>query len=429
MVTRRGLITGATVTAAAVTTAACEPRAPAGQPVNAPAFDPRDWASVKAQFPLTPGEANFAAFVFSSHLPAVRAAIAEAAAGLDRDPVGYLRNEERFEREVDDAARGYLGGGEGAIAYNDSTTAGLGLLYSGLRLAPGDEILTTEHDFYATHEALRLLAARTGVMVRRVRLYQDPAKASEDEMLAALGGALTPQVKVVALTWVHSGTGVRLPIAPMADLIRSRTDALVCLDAVHGFGARRERPGDLKVDFYASGGHKWLFGPRGTGVLWGSPAGWARFTPVVPTFHRAAIGSWITGRTLPSTPGELATPGGYHTFENRWALAAAFAFHKTIGVDRIATRTEQLAARLKDGLAGLSHVTLATPRSPALSAGIVCLSVRGLPPDTVVERLRSSHRVVATVTPYATQLVRLGASIATDEADVDRTIAALRTMG
>jgi selenocysteine lyase/cysteine desulfurase len=88
-----------------------------------------------------------------------------------------------------------------------------------------------------------------------------------------------------------------------------------------------------------------------------------------------------------------------------------------------------LATRLKDGLAGLGHVTLATPRSPVLSAGIVCFSVRGLAPDTVVERLRSSHWVVATVTPYATQLVRLGPSIATDEADVDRAIAALRTMG
>jgi hypothetical protein len=68
----------------------------------------------------------------------------------------------------------------------------------------------------------------------------------------------------------------------------------------------------------------------------GSPAGWSRYTPVVPAFHRAAIGSWITGRTLPSTPGALATPGGYHTFENRWALGAAFAFHEAIGADRIA---------------------------------------------------------------------------------------------
>ena len=43
-----------------------------------------------------------------------------------------------------------------SLALTDSTTMGLGLLYGGLRLAPDEEVLTTEHDFYATHEALRL---------------------------------------------------------------------------------------------------------------------------------------------------------------------------------------------------------------------------------------------------------------------------------
>ena len=231
---------------------------------------------------------------------------------------------------------------------------------------------------------------------------------------------------MVALTWVHSGTGVRLPVAAMADLIRSRTQALVCLDAVHGFGARRERPGDLKVDFFVSGGHKWLFGPRGTGVLWGSKAGWDRYTPVVPSFSRAAIGSWITGRPQPVSPGDLATPGGYHTFEHRWALAAAFDLHRRIGVDRVADRTEQLATKLKDGIRDLKHVTLVTPHSPALSAGLVCCTVRGKAPDTAVRELRERHRVVASVTPYPTALVRFGPSIATDEADVDRALAALK---
>jgi selenocysteine lyase/cysteine desulfurase len=427
MVTRRGLIATSALIA---TTAACTSKEEPEQHAGASALkdlDPSSWASVKAQFPLSKDDANFAAFVFASHPASVREAIAEYAGKLDRDPVGFLASDEsRLEAEVADAAHAYLGGDEGGTAFTDSTTAGLGLLYSGLKLAPGDEILTTEHDFYATHESLRLLAARTGCTVRRVQLYRDPAAATEDEILSALGAALTPKVAVVALTWVHSGTGVRLPVAAMADLVRSRTRALVCLDAVHGFGVRRERPGDLKVDFFVSGGHKWLFGPRGTGVLWGSKAGWDRYTPVVPSFSRAAIGSWITGRQLPLPPGDLATPGGYHTFEHRWALTAAFDLHKRIGADRIADRTEQLATKLKDGIKDLGHVTLVTPRSPALSAGLVCCSIRGKAPDAAVRELRERHRVVASVTPYATALVRFGTSIATDEADVDRALTALK---
>src|SRR5688572_1386627 len=428
MVTRRGLIaTSALIATTAACTADNEPeKRPGGNALKD--LDPSNWASVKAQFPLSSADANFAAFVFASHPASVREAINEFAAKLDADPVGFLASDEsRLESEVAKAAHAYLGGDEGGTAFTDSTTAGLGLLYSGLKLAPGDEILTTEHDFYATHESLRLLAARTGCTVRRVRLYGDPATATEDEILSALGAALSPQVAVVALTWVHSGTGVRLPVAAMSDLIRSRTKALVCVDAVHGFGARKEKPADLKVDFFASGGHKWLFGPRGTGVLWGSPAGWARYTPVIPTFDRNTIGSWITGRQFPATPGALASPGGYHNFESRWALAAAFDFHQRIGADRVAERTERLATRLKDGIAELANVALSTPRTPALSAGIVCRSVRGLRPADAVAALRG-HNVTASVTPYATELLRFGTSIATDEADVDRALAALRAL-
>jgi len=424
MVTRRNLMRGA----AAATGGAAATAALAGcQPERNPgAWDPTSWASVKAQFPLDKAYAQLAAFVFSCHPAPVRSRIAEHAAAADRDPVALAHGPE--ENELREIAAAYLDGGPDRIAFTDSTTAGLGLLYSGLKLAAGDEIVTTEHDFYATHESLRLLAARTGVTVRTVRLYDSAAEASAERMLSALAAALTPKVKVVALTWVHSGTGVRLPVRELADLVHSRTDALVCLDAVHGFGALADQPPGLGVDFFVSGCHKWLFGPRGTGLIWGTDRGWERYTPVVPSFDRAAIGAWITGRAAPLAAGRAATPGGYHTFEYRYALDAAFRFHERIGRARVAERTLALAARLKAGLGELPHVTVHTPGSPALSAGIVCCAVRGRPPGEVVRRLAEA-KVIATVTPYRTELVRFGTSLATDPGDVDAAVRALRALG
>ena len=64
----------------------------------------------------------------------------------------------------------YLGARAEEVALTDSTTMGLALLYSGLRLRRGQDVLTTEHDFLATHEGLRLLAERTGAKVRKVRV-------------------------------------------------------------------------------------------------------------------------------------------------------------------------------------------------------------------------------------------------------------------
>jgi isopenicillin-N epimerase len=118
------------------------------------------------------------------------------------------------------------------------------------------------------------------------------------------------------------------------------------------------------------------------------------------------------------------TPGGFHSFEHRWALADAFAFHGRIGRSRVAKRTSALARQLKDGLAAVDRVRLKTPVDEALSAGLVCLEVEGLDPGEVVGRL-DARGIVASVTPYATQYVRLGPSIVNTPAEVDEVVGAI----
>lgn len=100
------------------------------------------------------------------------------------------------------------------------------------------------------------------------------------------------------------------------------------------------------------------------------------------------------------------TPGGFHSFEHRWALDEAFLFHQAIGKSKVTQHIYELNQQLKQGLAAMPHVTLHTPMSQDLSAGIVCLEVAGLAPRTVVEKLRQRN-IVGSVTPYATKYVRL----------------------
>src|SRR6185312_11509255 len=180
MLSRRALL-GAAGAGGALALAGCT--AESAEPD--PPFDPRDWASVRAQFRLPTDRAQLAAFVFASHPAPVRAAIERHRQGLDDDPTGYLdAHEAALDTAVAAAAARHLDTKPAQLAFTDSTTMGLGLLYSGLRFNPGDEILTTEHDFYATHEALRLLAERDGVTIRRTRLYAQPARASVEEIVA-----------------------------------------------------------------------------------------------------------------------------------------------------------------------------------------------------------------------------------------------------
>jgi selenocysteine lyase/cysteine desulfurase len=321
------------------------------------------------------------------------------------------------------------------IALTDSTTMGLALVYGGLRLRAGEEVLTTTHDFYSTHESLRLRAVRTAAHVRRIRLYRDARSVSVDEVVSGVRGAVTRRTRVLAVTWVHSSTGVKLPLRAIADVLqsvnRSRAPAdriLLCVDAVHGFGVEAATPAELGCDVFVSGCHKWLFGPRGTGLVWARPAAWNAITPTIPSFDGRAIGAWIR-RQPPRLPRAAAvTPGGFHSFEHRWALREAFEFRREIGQARVEARTHELASRLKAGLREIPGVRLVTPDGPALSAGLVCFSVGSHDPGDVVALLYDRARIVASVTPYAARYVRFGPSILNSPADVDLALRTIRTL-
>jgi selenocysteine lyase/cysteine desulfurase len=411
--TRKELLAGA---AAAGVVAGC-----GGSPKPIPS---KGWAAVKGQFALSADVRHFDAFVLATHPKTVREAIDRHRRGLDADPNGYLREHEaELDQRVAAAVARYLGVRETDLAFTDSTTMGLGLVYAGIDVRGADAV-ATEHDFYATHEALRL---RFG-SVRRIRLYDDPATATVDGIVEAVQAGIDGNTGLLALTWVHSSTGVKLPLEAIARRIdgERRQGMLVVVDGVHALGAVDEPVGIDSFDVLVAGCHKWLGGPRGTGLVWSIKA-WDRLEATIPSFDGDPYLAWLEDRPMGETdkPGAVFTPGGFHSFEHRWALAEAFDYQAKLGRADVAERIRTLATRLKEGLAGLPNVKLVTPMSPSLSAGIVCFDVTGMRAGDAVERLRSEHKIGASVTPYATEHVRLGPGLWVDEADVDAAIRAV----
>ena len=203
----------------------------------------------------------------------------------------------------------------------------------------------------------------------------------------------------------------------------------MCVDGVHGFGAEAATARELRCDAFVSGCHKWLYGPRGTGVLWANGRARELMRPTIPSFDDgASYGAWMAGTAPTGVPdGARLTPGGFHSFEHRWALQEAFRFHEAIGRRRIDARIRQLTRRLQTGLSEIRGVRLRTPASSALSAGLVCFEVAGADPAVVVQRL-AARRIVASVTPYAVRYVRLGPGIVNTPADVDAAVRAIAAL-
>ncbi len=373
----------------------------------------QDWQAVRGEFNLSRDYIHLTGFLLASHPRPVREAIETHRRGLDENPANYLHDHgQRLEADVVGAAAEYLAVDPTEIALTDSTTMD-----------------------YSTATALRLRAERTGASVRAVSLYANPATATEEEITEAVVRALKPRTRVVAVTWVHSCTGVKLPIRRIADALAEinaqRDDgdrALLCVDGVHGIGVDDATMADLGCDFFVAGTHKWMFGPRGTGLVWGKSQAWPAATAIIPTFNRRAGQIWV--KAIPPEdipPAALMTPGGFHSFEHRWALGEAFRFHQRIGKPRIAERIHLMNRQLKEGLAKMSHIKLHTPPADNLSAGIVCFEVDGTTPEEVVNRLQE-RRIIASVTPYATRYARLAPSLLTSPEEIDTALREVRAL-
>jgi len=234
---------------------------------------------------------------------------------------------------------------------------------------------------------------------------------------------------VVGLTWVHSSTGIRLPIREIAAALRARPGLplLLVVDGVHGLGSTDETVATMGCDYFCAGTHKWMFAPRGTGLVWANAENWARLRPLIPSFtdFDQYVAWERQGALATPTTADRMSPGGFHAYEHQWAAAAAFRMHRQMGRTRVAARIRELNEQCKAGLASNPKVTLHTPMSGELSAGLVAFEVEGVAPADVVRQLLA-RKVIASTSPYAVTYARLAPSLVNTAEEVERAVRAVR---
>ena len=366
------------------------------------------WEAYRGLFDLDPEVAFLDAMIISSHPEPVRRAIERHQRGLDVDPATYIDDHWHLADMAAQRLAELVGfgdpEGEGPerVALTDSTTMGLGLVYGGLDLPKDHHILLpdTSLGFTTNAVALRFYAEdadedkdpRT-TWRKRVRcftMYDQLSDVSEDALAAAVISAVRPETAVVGLTWVSSSTGLMLPIRRICDDLKSLNKArakdrlhpvIVVVDAAHALGVVPFDFDELGADFLVAGCHKWLFGPRGTGCIIGTKDAWPSITPSIDTFRGT------------KTDGRRNSPGGIHSYANRWALADAVSLHLRHGSDRIWTRTRELFHLLAERLERIPGISLVTPRQDGLSAGVLCCAVEGHTARDAKQLLRHRFRV------------------------------------
>lgn len=184
---------------------------------------------------------------------------------LEANPIRFLTRE--LEGRLDAARRevsAFLNADPEGLVVVPNATTGVATVLESLRLRPGDELLTNDHEYNATVNALETVAGRAKARVVTVPVRL-PIRHPEEVVEAHLA-AVTPRTRIALISHVTSPSGLVFPIETLVrELDRLGVDTLV--DAAH-------TPGQLPVDLRALGaawwtgnGHKWLCGPKGAGML------------------------------------------------------------------------------------------------------------------------------------------------------------------
>jgi len=388
------------------------------QAIAAPASnDP--WTGFKQLFNQDPDYLHFSNFLVATHPKPVREAIERYRAQIDRNP-GLAMDwglQETWKREgqVREWAGRYLKATPAQIALTGSTSEGLAMIYGGIKVRPDQEILTTVHEHYATEFSLDFRVRKEQTRVRKIRLFEHANRVSVDEVLGNIQRNIRPNTRVLGMTWVQSGSGVKLPIGEIGKLVedhnRNRDDRdriLYVVDGVHGFGVENLDFPDMHCDFFIAGTHKWMFGPRGTGLVCARDPQNQYVTPMVPTFSE--------DQDFATT----MTPGGFHAFEHRWAADEAFKLHLQLGKAQVQARIHALNTELKDHLLAHPQIELVTPRSPELSAGFTFFRVKGQESEAVADYMMKNRVVIDAVDRDVGPVIRTSPGLLNSSDEIQR---------
>lgn len=254
---------------------------------------------------------------------------------LERQPVEFLERE--YVQRIDTArARlaDYLGADLDGLVFVQNTTAGVNAVARSLELGPGDQVLTTNHEYGACLLAWQVVCAARGASLVVAELPDplvDPAS-----VVAALEAAATERTRAVFVSHLASMTAAVLPVSAICGWARKR-GAVSVVDGAHVPGQLQLDVASVGADAYVGNCHKWLCAPKGSAFLW--VAEWMRdqVEPVVV--------SWGCEEGAPFA--DRHSWGGTHDPAASLAVPTAIAFQARLRWDDVRARGHALAERFQ----------------------------------------------------------------------------------
>ncbi|OQA46882.1 MAG: Isopenicillin N epimerase [Chloroflexi bacterium ADurb.Bin325] len=355
---------------------------------------------------------------------------------LEWQPVEFIgRRSLRLLAEARGALAGYLGVADpNNLVYFPNPTTAVNMVarslaavgtqpISGrdaLKLGPGDEILTTDHEYPAMDQTWGFIAERTGASYTH---HPMPLPMTTPEaFVERFWSAVNPRTKVIFISHITCQTAVILPIE---EIIR-RARAAGILTIIDGAHAPSQIPLNLDAlgaDIYVGACHKWLCAPKGAAFLYARPEVQRLLDPLViswgvgyePVNGRSSLVAWQEPQGTRDPSAFLSVP-------------AAIRFQAEHDWDAVRARCHALAVATRARIHALTGLEMIAPEEWFSQL----VSIR-LPDDTDLDALRRAlwedYRIEVPIGRWNGQAyVRVSFQAYNDESDADALVHALRKL-
>jgi isopenicillin-N epimerase len=339
---------------------------------------------------------------------------------LERQPVEFLS---RRQRPLIDDARaalaGYLHAGPDDVVFLPNVTTALNVVARSLPLQPGDEILTTNHEYGALERTWTFVIEQrqASLKVQKLPRHLDDANA----IVEAVWAGVTPRTKVLFLSHITSPTAVILPIEPLIQRARE-AGIWTVIDGAHAPGQIDLDLQAMQVDFYGGNCHKWLSSAKGAGFLYARPEVQHLVEPLVVSWGWRPRDPWSTPFV------DSIQRQGTHDISAYLSVPAAITYQHERDWPSVRQECHELVRLARQGMLEISGVEPSVADDPRWFAQMATLP---LPPGSdapsVKQRLYDKHHIEIPANQWGeTPSLRVSVQGYNTREDIERLLHAVR---
>jgi len=274
------------------------------------------------------------------------------------------------------------------VAFTRSTTEGMNIIARGVPLKAGDQVLMSTHEHPGGSMPWLALVKDKGISLK---LFEP--KSSSDENLDIISSSITKQTRVLLLSHITCTTGNIFNVEEISKICKAK-GVISVYDGAQAAGMIPVDFDKIGCDFYATSGHKWLCGPKGSGLLYINNRMLDNWKPTYVGCYSDASHS-LEKEELKYIKEAKSSEYGTRNTPGVAALGAAFDFITTIGDRRITARIKALASFVRQGLEKIEAIEILTPSEAASCCGITTFRPkdRKINPWAIANTLKNEHKI------------------------------------